>query len=351
MSDLTLPYARAAAFYETTSAPSDENNAARQLILSIYRTIGECADELGLKPVADVYFKPRERQKGRENDVKAIRTPLAKIDEIMGQLYSFCRIAEITEHGLGVSKEDFTPKKLFKSILAAVGAPITKNDKVELNCSRDCAESLKRLAEMAVTLNTDGTVNLSKSVFYFSRCVTDKNTSWLCDSFDYMLNANGEITKFCKMLEEKGFHQEVLLDGRYISLNYIKKCSKKNEPLKKAWADKYHLGIEISYEDLCISPATLHLRVVRFAELLKRASELTAPAKTLIQEHIKTCNECKYCVQTDKTGKRPLAAIMVEGVNKCPYFPSFSLRWTETNAELLEHIIAVLEAYKILELA
>ncbi len=342
-------YARAAAFYEATCTQSEENNAAQQLLLSIYRTIGERADELGLKPIADVYFKPWEQQKGRENDVKAIRTPLAKIEDIMGQLFNFCRMAEITNCGLTVLPEKISPSKLLKSILSVVGTPITTKDMVELNCGADCAESLKRLAEEAIVLNTDGSVNLSKSVFYFSRCATAKNAKWLCDSFDYMLNANGEVVKLCKTLEEKGFRQEILLDGRYISLNYIKNYGKKARELKKAWADQYHLGIEISYEDLCICPATLHVRTVCFTELLNRADELTAPAKKLIEKYTKTCNGCKYCVQTDKSGKRPFAAIMVEGVNKCPYFPAFSFRWTEINEELLKQIMALLDTYNGLE--
>ncbi|MBE6023550.1 MAG: hypothetical protein E7231_10000 [Cellulosilyticum sp.] len=346
-------YARAIAFYQATCAPVVENDsekeAAHKFITSIYQMIGEQADSLGFKTVPDVSFKPWETQKGREADVKAVRTPLAKIDELMEQLYSFCRQAEITECGLSVSANDFTPKKMFKSVLSGVGVAVTKNERIELCCGKKCAEGLKKLAEIAITTNLDGTENLAKSVFFFSRCVFDDNVDWLSHSFDNMLDAGGKIVMLCKKLSELGYCREVMIDGRYLSLNYIKEYGKKPSPLKKAWADKNHLGIEISYEDLCIMPATLQLRLPRFTEFLSRVDEMPNEAKRLINEKLKSCDGCRYCVQTDKSGTRPLAAVKVEGIAKCPYFPAFSLRWNEVNDVLIEQIESVLDTYKIFD--
>ena len=75
--------------------------------------------------------------------------------------------------------------------------------------------------------------------------------------------------------------------------------------------------------------------------------EIWEDAKKLIFEKVKNCDGCRYCVQTDKSGMRPLAAIAVEGVGKCPYFPSFSLRWNEVSEELPKQIMSLLEAYTI----
>ena len=139
---------------------------------------------------------------------------------------------------------------------------LTKKGKIEINCGKDCAEGLKKLSELAVTTRTDGTEDLIKSVFYFSRCVFDHDVDWLSQCFDDMMDADGRIVFLCAKLNELGYHREVMIDGRYISLNYVKEYGKKAEPIKRAWADKSHLGIEISYEDLCIVPATLHIRLV-----------------------------------------------------------------------------------------
>lgn len=345
-------YARATAFYESTCAHAIENDltkkAAHEFILSIYRTIGEQCDNIGLKSLPDVFFKPWEQQKGREADVKAIRSPLIKIDELMEQLYFFCRQAEITENGLSVSAKSFSTKKVFISVLSAAGVPVTKKEQIEIGCGKECAEGLKRLAEIVITTKADEAENLAKSIFYFSRCVFDPGTDWLNYSFDDMLDANGKVISLCSKLNELGYRREIMIDGRYLSLNYVKEYGKRTEPIKKAWADKSHLGIEISYEDLCIVPATLHIRLPRFTEFLSRADELPGAAKKLISEKLKNCDACGYCVQTDKSGTRPLAAVTFEGVEKCPYFPSFSLRWNEVSAELCEQILSTLDAYRVL---
>ena len=165
-------YARTAAFYEATCAPAVENDltkkAANEFLISIYRTIGEQCDDIGLKAVSDVFFQPWEQQKGREADVKVIRTPFIKIEELMEQLFFYCRNAVITEKGLSVSTEIFSPKKIFISVLSTAGVLVTKKGKIEINCGKDCAEGLKKLSESAVTTRTDGTEDLIKSVFYFS---------------------------------------------------------------------------------------------------------------------------------------------------------------------------------------
>jgi len=348
-------YERAAAFYETTCVPAVEGDVVKEetykLMTSIHQVFGEQADSLGFKPESDVFFQPGEPQKGREADVKTIRTPFAKMEEFMGQLYEFSKQAVVTEAGLTLSADAFTPKKMFKSVLAAASVPVITKGNVEIACGKKCAEGLKALAKTAEEkgINKDGTENQSKVIFYFSRCVFDDSYDWLKNSFDYMLDADGRIVELCEKLEKLGFAREILVDGRYVSLNYIKEYSKKPEILKKAWADKFHLGIEISYEDLCIMPAVLHLRTVCFVEVLRKADELSDLAKKLIQDKVKKCNGCRYCVQTDKTGTRPLAAVEVDGVPKCPYFPSFSLRWNKVDDALMKQVVAFLEEDKYAE--
>lgn len=299
-------YARAAAFYESTCAPAEESDltkkAAHEFIISIYRTIGEQCDNIGLKAVPDVYFQPWEQQKGREADVKAIRSPLIKIEELTEQLFFCCRNAEITENSLSVSADIFSPKKIFISVLSAVGVPVTKKERIEIRCGKECAEGLKKLSEKAVTKSGE-TENLAKSVFYFSRCIFDSDLGWLNHSFDDMLDANGKISFLCTKLSELGYHREVMIDGRYLSLNYVKKYGKKPEPIKRAWADKSHLGIEISYEELCIVPATLHLRLPRFAEFLSRVDEIPDQAKKLISEKLKNCDACNIVYRLIKAEK------------------------------------------------
>ena len=61
---------------------------------------------------------------------------------------------------------------------------------------------------------------------------------------------------------------------------------------------------------------------------------------------IKRCDGCRYCVQTDKTGKRPFARIAVQYAEKeyklCPYYPGYSFWWTSIDDTLADNIFGLL---------
>ena len=60
----------------------------------------------------------------------------------------------------------------------------------------------------------------------------------------------------------------------------------------------------------------------------------------------KKCDGCKYCVQTDKTGSRPLACISIELEGEkyklCPYFPGYNYSWSYVDDDLAEKLIRML---------
>ena len=54
-------------------------------------------------------------------------------------------------------------------------------------------------------------------------------------------------------------------------------------------------------------------------------SNLSENTKFLILQRTKRCDGCRYCTQTDKTGKRPFAATaMQDETQLCPYYPGFN---------------------------
>jgi hypothetical protein len=60
----------------------------------------------------------------------------------------------------------------------------------------------------------------------------------------------------------------------------------------------------------------------------------------------KKCDRCRYCVQTDKTGKRPLANLPVSysgrELHLCPYFPGYNYCWTALSDDLVDDMIAMM---------
>lgn len=80
---------------------------------------------------------------------------------------------------------------------------------------------------------------------------------------------------------------------------------------------------------------------------MEHFEEMADALKAFVMNRTKKCNGCKYCVQTDKTGQRPLACINVkykeENVLLCPYFPGFTYCFTRLDAELADNIIMMLD--------
>lgn len=87
-----------------------------------------------------------------------------------------------------------------------------------------------------------------------------------------------------------------------------------------------------------------------FKMVLQGAEKLPENVKEFIANHMKSCDSCRYCVQTDKTETRPLAAITVGAQKKCPIFPGFSMNWRELPQQLADNIVEMLDALdKVLE--
>ena len=114
--------------------------------------------------------------------------------------------------------------------------------------------------------------------------------------------------------------------------------------LKSNWAERVHGGVELLYEPWRGRPAQLGLRIPYFKELLQRADELDDRCKRFVLATTKSCDNCRYCVQTDKTGERPLAFYKVEGRALCPMFCGFQYRWREVDDALAEDIVALLQS-------
>jgi hypothetical protein len=84
-------------------------------------------------------------------------------------------------------------------------------------------------------------------------------------------------------------------------------------------------------------------RIIQFTEVLKHFDELNVKTKQLILNRTKICDGCHYCNQTDKTGKRPIAAIkLMDGTLRCPYYPGFNYTFEYLHQEDVDTMISFL---------
>lgn len=343
-------YERAASLYESTCAPC--GNAAGhasvwKLMMQFYEVFEKKAELLGLAVTEDAPFSRWEQQKGRENDVKKLRSAMDKIMEFEDMLLSFVVASYRNERGLFVSKDAIKLKKLFFLVLEQAAVEYEKGAEIGILLDKECAIGLQELATHAINhaKDTDGTIHRDRALTYFSRIVFDDNKDWLVEHFDVFLNAGGELKILCAELEARGFYRSVYIDGRRLTLNYLKNYVKNPGPLKMSFGERTRLGIEIAIEDYRETPAILSLRIPFYTEVLKEVSDFSEKDRSFAMSHTKTCDGCRCCVRTDKSNTRPLAAITIEAEKKCPMYPSFSYSFVELDEKLRIQILSIMDAF------
>lgn len=339
-------YARASASFLGTCAPMPQQpgrKKAYELITGIYDVIANEPEIIPLKIKEDVSFSPWEAQKGREKDVKLIRDSAKKIQKLMMEFYDLVQHSEVVNQGLRLPEEYKVGRQLSKLLTHLLS--FEKDEATVLCMDHDCAEALKELVKISTDASKSHKEDVQEAYAFllFSRCVFQPDDNWLAIAFDHLFHANGEIESLCSQLEQMGYERVVCNDGRKITLDYVKNYGKKDEPLKWSWAERNHAGIEMSFEDLRLEPAFLWIRMPQYNKVLSNITEFSDSTKKFLVEHTKTCDGCRYCVQTDKTGKRPLASYSIDNQKKCPRFPAFSMNWREVTKSLMKNIMNVLD--------
>gem|GEM_PF-6993681 len=121
-----------------------------------------------------------------------------------------------------------------------------------------------------------------------------------------------------------------------LSLDYYKKADDKERPLGFALlGDKFHYGFTFSINAETRVRQFCLIRILQFGQMLHHFDGLSEGTKKLILSRARRCGGCRYCVQTDKTGTRPRAAITIStGDTICPYFPSYTFSFEYLNRDV-----------------
>jgi len=108
-----------------------------------------------------------------------------------------------------------------------------------------------------------------------------------------------------------------------------------------------HTGISVRYDYYAANPAVLGLCIPGgLKPYLQAFDAMDKELQAFVVKHTTKCWGCNYCVQTDKTGKRPKAYIPIqfenEGYKLCTYFPGYSFCWTHIDDALADELIRML---------
>lgn len=184
----------------------------------------------------------------------------------------------------------------------------------------------------------------------FAHCFFRQDYPYLSDIYAGLLG--GEFTRLEKWMTGRGYRRyvskEPVSTGCKVVLSYANPAWSGEEPSGSFLYKVKHTGICVKYEPYFQGPCVMGLCIPNgLKPFLDHFEDMDDILKAFVMRQSKRCEGCRYCVQTDKTGQRPLANIPVlsqgEEALMCPYFPGFSYCWTELNADLTDCIIRMLE--------
>ena len=257
-----------------------------------------------------------------------LRRSLAKMEDLLGALYRIGETGRLVGHRL----------------LTGIGTKINRNHltllaELGITCAKEGGEmslSHGQMDELMLAWNWMAT-RPGASVLAFSRCLFDPEHSYASGIYGRLLNNQEAYRKLISYLKANGYAR---IDNRdnQIALDYVKNYDPKDQQVKDAWAERSHGGISLKYDPIVKQPAYLSLRVPKPKVILSRFDDMGEDLRSFVVASNKQCDGCRYCVQTDKTGKRGCSSVIVSHHGReyelCLLFPGFSYSWPQLDENL-----------------
>lgn len=184
----------------------------------------------------------------------------------------------------------------------------------------------------------------------FSFCLFNKDYPYTSDIYAQLLG-EAAFRKLESWMITQGYKRFDICDitgsNCKLSLTYANPIWSSEQPNGGFEYKIRHTGISVRYDACFKNPVIFGLCIPSsFKPFLEGFEAADNSVKHFIVAHTKKCDGCKYCVQTDKTGTRPLAAIEISHGGEqhclCPYFPGYGYRWSSINDTLVERLIEML---------
>ena len=179
---------------------------------------------------------------------------------------------------------------------------------------------------------------------HFIGCMFDSNYPYTSEIYSKFAGNEEAFQKLESFLIEKNYYRIDNRD-RKITLDYIKNYDPKDNIIKDAWAERTHGGISAQYDSFMKNPALFSLRIPYYKKILQHFEQMNDQVKDFIINVGKKCDNCRYCVQTDKSGEKELSYIKIvnNGEYKmCSYFPGFQYCWEQLDQNIVSNVIGLL---------
>jgi hypothetical protein len=184
------------------------------------------------------------------------------------------------------------------------------------------------------------------SLLGFSRCLFRERYPYASQVYARLSGSDAAFGRLETYLIEHGYNRMENWNGE-LTLDYYKTHGDK-PPTKGGFQyGIHHTGVSAGYDLLMDVPPVFGLCIPRMKEILVDFAHMPSGVQDFVVDRTKKCDGCRYCVQTDKTGTRPLAHVRVDhngtSYRLCPYYPGYSYCWEGLSDELVDNCIAMLD--------
>jgi hypothetical protein len=332
-----------APYYEVKSDKADkkQQKAAHGFIDDIYKKLYDDPTILGLKLDPDDCFRWGQPQKEKNDLAPRMRLITKKVIQLIEVIQTALLQGRMEGDTLLIASGDLEIKPTFLKQMTIVGLTSCKTETgYRIEAPTDTLNGLKLLAEISAQ-------NKVNPVYYFSAGVFNPESPYMVDIYREL---SGDKTAYDKLIEyfESNHYTRVSAREGKPNLDYVKNYGKGNEPLKGNWSGKTFGGIEFTWSDITGDQVMIGLRVPFYTELLNRLDLAGYETAVFLLHRTKQCDNCGYCTQTDRTGKRNKLAIAITDQqnvtrNFCPLYPGFMLKWSCLDHQLVDNFIKVMQ--------
>ena len=190
----------------------------------------------------------------------------------------------------------------------------------------------------------------NSNLISFKHCLFDAVYPYTSELYAKLLGESA-FKRLEQWMLERGYqrfdiHDTTASDCK-LSLSIVNPKWSKDRPSGGFQYKVRHTGIAALHDHYARHPGTIGLCIPNgFKLFLEHFDSMDEALRQFVIECTKTCDGCRYCVQTDKTGSRPLAHIPVTFEGKtyalCPYFPGYWFCWTQLDDELVDKLTNML---------
>ena len=184
----------------------------------------------------------------------------------------------------------------------------------------------------------------------FSHCLFDDKYPYTSDIYARLLGESAFKKLEHRMLSE-GYRRFDIYDTTASDCNLtlsIVNPKWSMEPPRGGFEYKIkHTGISAQFDYYVMTPPIFGLCIPNgMKPYLEAFDSMDETLRAFVVNQTKKCDMCKYCVQTDKTGSRPLAHTAITYENKdyllCNYYPGYNYCWNSIDDDLADILIRML---------